>query len=98
LDYLRYRAVIQAQSAEYRGFRATLRSQHGIRNGSFRNLDGTLTPYAWQHQTDLRVSKTVGPNMVLSVDALNIWNTALQDRGGIALSGRWLRASFQLNW
>ena len=98
LDYLRYRAVIQAQSAEYRGFRATLRSQHSIRNGSFRNLDGTLTPYSWQHQTDLRISKTVGPNMVLSVDALNVWNANLQDRGGIALPGRWLRASFQLNW
>lgn len=98
LDYLRYRGVIQVQTTAYRGFRASIRSQHNIRNGSYRNSDGTLSAYAWQHQTDLRISKTVGPNMVLSVDALNVWNAALQDRGGIPLPGRWLRASFQLNW
>ena len=98
LDYLRYRGVVQIQTAEYRGFKATLRSQHSLRNGSFRQADGTTGKYTAQHQTDLRLSQTVGPNMTLGVDVLNVWNAALQDRGGIALPGRWIRGSFQLTW
>jgi hypothetical protein len=98
LDYLRYRGVVQIQTTEYQGFKATLRSQHSLRNGSFRQADGTTGKYTAQHQTDLRLSQTVGPNMTLGVDVLNVWNAALQDRGGIALPGRWIRGSFQLTW
>ena len=97
LDYLANRLQLEVETVPRHGFAGGLLLIRQDRAGQYALPSGVLTGYAPFHTLDLRASYD-HDGMTVYVDAMNVLNATVIDRGNVPLPGRWVKAGVRFHW
>ncbi|MDG1253361.1 MAG: TonB-dependent receptor plug domain-containing protein [Schleiferiaceae bacterium] len=97
LDYLSNRLQLSIKSAPMKGFQGGLVYIRQDRAGQYALPGGELTSYAPFQTVDARLSYD-HDGMTVYLDAMNLFNASILDRGNVPLPGRWIKAGVHFHW
>ena len=97
LDYLANRLQVELTTAPMKGFQGGLVYIRQDRAGQYALPGGELTSYAPFQTVDARLSYD-HDGMTVYVDAMNLFNATVLDRGNVPLPGRWIKAGVHFHW
>jgi len=97
LDYLANRLQFELTSAPIRGFQGGLVYIRQDRAGQYALPGGELTSYDPFQTVDARLSYD-HDGMTVYLDAMNLFNATVLDRGNVPLPGRWIKAGIHFHW
>ena len=97
LDYLANRFQAELNSIVLNGFQFGLVGTRQERAGSFISSSGEETKYPAFTTLDLRLSYD-HDGLFIYLDALNLFDEEIYDRGNVPLAGRWVKLGLRFHW
>jgi len=97
LDYLANRQQLEVETLPYKGFTSGLILMRQDRSGQYSLPSGELTAYQPFTTLDAKMSYD-HDGMTVYLEAMNLLNATVIDRGNVPLPGRWIKAGVHFHW
>tara|TARA_B100000780_G_scaffold277419_1_gene248093 strand:- start:4975 stop:6942 length:1968 start_codon:yes stop_codon:yes gene_type:complete len=97
LDYLSNRFQGELQTAPFKGYKIGLIGTRQERAGSYVNTTSEVVKYPAFSTLDIRLSFD-HDGLLIFIDALNLFDEKIYDRGNVPLPGRWVKAGLRFHW